>query len=268
MFRTSGHAGKARCEPGWSWHPAPLTDFDLWYVVEGTGRIAIDSELYPVRKGNCFLLQPGNRVQAEQDLRDRLLVIYIHFQMEVEEEAGVTEILPNPDVCTVIDDTYRFEYELHRLLESNVVEEQYHDVEFDLWMKLVWLRLLRIGERRRTDNAFSFKHRQLVHFVIDHIRSHIGEPISYKHLADLVELSPRYLSGLFKRYTGYSLKEYVTRLRMDRAKVLLTETTMSVTQIAEAVGYADIYFFSKLFKSLHGEPPSYFRRFAHHAEKH
>jgi AraC-like DNA-binding protein len=57
-------------------------------------------------------------------------------------------------------------------------------------------------------------------------------------------------------------------MRMERAKLLLAETSMNVTQAAESVGYGDIYFFSKLFRSLYGVPPSHFRRNEKASEPH
>lgn len=267
-FRTSNNIGKASCEPGWSWKKTLMEDFDIWYVIDGTGNITINNKCYSAQKGCCFVLHPGDQVHANQNLENRLLVIYIHFNIDSSENIFLLNDDYLPARCTFIEDTYRFESDLHRLLEMNERKDLWSENEFDILMKIVWLNLLRIKHNGNAELPISFKDLQRIHRITDYIRMHISNPISHEKLANLVELSPRYLSGIFKKQKGYSLKEFITRQRMDRAKVILTETNMTVSQVAEAVGYSDIYFFSKLFKRLHGFPPSYFQHVTRHAEKH
>lgn len=270
MFHNSMSCGKARCEPGWSWRPAPMRDFDLWYALNGTGEIVINDTPYRVQKGACFLLRPGDRVSATQHPEDRLSVIYIHFTVSDRQEENIDpDAARFPPRLTMMEDTYHFERDLHRLLELPDRPEPLAAEEFHHLMQLVFLQLRRAGTQPAEEaERHSLKHKQLVHQTIDRIRDRIGQPIDHGELAELAGLSPRYLSGLFKQYTGHSLKAYITRMRMERAKLLLTETSMNVTQAAEAVGYGDIYFFSKLFRSLYGVPPSHFRRNEKASEPH
>ncbi|WP_409344295.1 helix-turn-helix domain-containing protein [Paenibacillus sp. MBLB4367] len=260
-FHSGMNCGKARCEPGWSWRPAPMRDFDLWYALNGTGEIFINGTPHRVHKGACFLLRPGDRVSATQHPDDRLGVIFIHFSVTGPRDVPLDpETLGFPPRLTLMDDTYHFERDLHRLLELPDRPEPFAAEEFHHLMQLIFLQLRRAGARPAAHDRHSLKHKQLVHHTIDRIRDRIGQPIDHRELAELAGLSPRYVSNLFKQYTGHSLKAYITRMRMERAKLLLAETSMNITQAAEAVGYNDIYFFSKLFRSLYGVPPSHFRR--------
>ncbi|QHW32407.1 AraC family transcriptional regulator [Paenibacillus rhizovicinus] len=65
----------------------------------------------------------------------------------------------------------------------------------------------------------------------------------------------KYARTLFKQATGLSWTRYLTRLRMERAKMLLRQGGLSVGEIAERCGYADLHYFSRLFKKLEGLPP-------------
>ena len=72
-------------------------------------------------------------------------------------------------------------------------------------------------------------------------------------------LSEYHFIHLFREYTGFSPHAYVTRLRLDKAKDLMVSTTMNISEIAFAVGYANPLYFSRLFKRHTGLSPSRFR---------
>lgn len=72
-------------------------------------------------------------------------------------------------------------------------------------------------------------------------------------------LSYKYLNGMFKRETGMTALRYHTCLRMNEAARLLRETSLSVTEIADRLGYANVFYFSNVFKKLNGIPPGTMR---------
>lgn len=83
--------------------------------------------------------------------------------------------------------------------------------------------------------------------------------ISVDEAATFVNLSPSYFSLLFKQTFGVTFIEYVTRERMEKAKVLLAGTQTSITQIAKEVGYAERRYFTKVFMKYTGDNPSDYR---------
>lgn len=84
--------------------------------------------------------------------------------------------------------------------------------------------------------------------------------LGLSNIAATLIISPSYLSRNFKKYQGISLTQYITVCRMDCAKCLLKESDMTVSQIAQEVGYQDSFYFSKLFKREYGVSPSRFRK--------
>ena len=92
---------------------------------------------------------------------------------------------------------------------------------------------------------------QTIYNIADYISDHYAESISLDGLAGVFYLSKFYLSRSFKEVTGYGVNEYVNILRTKRAKQLLEETTLSVSEIAGTVGYESITYFEKVFKILH-----------------
>lgn len=95
--------------------------------------------------------------------------------------------------------------------------------------------------------------------IAEYIHEQYCTPISMEHLAHLFHYSTHYLSKVFKRKYGCSPIEYLTRTRMDRAKSLLMDTDIPVRDIAESIGYSDIYYFSRLFKKQTGETPAQYK---------
>jgi transcriptional regulator GlxA family with amidase domain len=94
---------------------------------------------------------------------------------------------------------------------------------------------------------------------IAYMMQHLNQPLQVAKLAQTAHISPSHFFVLFKRWAGASPIDYFIRLRMRRAGRLVATTTMSVKEIAAALGYDDRFYFSRVFKSVHGMAPSGYR---------
>ncbi|KRF06792.1 two-component system response regulator [Paenibacillus sp. Soil766] len=99
--------------------------------------------------------------------------------------------------------------------------------------------------------------------MMEAIRNYVEENFSYEltlaSLADMFHLNETYLSGLFKQNVGVTFSDYVTRLRLNRALVLLKESELKLTEIATLVGYSSSSYFSTAFKKFYGKGPKEYR---------
>lgn len=100
----------------------------------------------------------------------------------------------------------------------------------------------------------------LVFKVLRFIEEHYQDSISLREVALAVGRSPAYLTDLMRRETGKTVLCWIVERRMAEARCLLKETSQSVEQIAEAVGYLDRRHFSRQFLRLHGETPQVWRK--------
>ncbi len=91
------------------------------------------------------------------------------------------------------------------------------------------------------------------------IQANYNNNISLDQIAEKVNKNSAYLSKLFKAETGENYIEYLTRLRIDKAKELLTDIGMKTYEIANMVGYADVSHFNRMFKKHVGLNPSEYR---------
>ncbi|KQO18373.1 helix-turn-helix domain-containing protein [Paenibacillus sp. Leaf72] len=90
------------------------------------------------------------------------------------------------------------------------------------------------------------------------MEQHFNEPISVGQLAEMAHISPKYFVDLFRKTYGQSAIDYLTDLRINRAKRYLTETDYRLREIAHKVGYSDEFYFSRKFKKEVGVSPSAF----------
>ena len=96
--------------------------------------------------------------------------------------------------------------------------------------------------------------------AIAFIESHLHTAISIPALASREELSVSQLTRLFRRATGTTPTMYMHRLRMERARILIERTSLSVTEVMAQVGIGDPSHFARDFRRAHGFSPRTLRR--------
>ena len=110
--------------------------------------------------------------------------------------------------------------------------------------------------KRTAENQLSPPIKAVVRYFIDHM----DEKITLQTMADIARMSTSTLSRHFRCETGLTPMEYLIRLRMRNAVKLLTQTSDSISEIAERCGYENVYYFSNAFKTVYGYSPSEHRR--------
>lgn len=93
------------------------------------------------------------------------------------------------------------------------------------------------------------------------IHEHYGENLLLDDIVGAAELSNAYGSSIFKKETGMTITNYVTKVRMEEAQCLIRETNLTITEVAYKVGYTDTRYFSKLFIKTVGIKPVDYRKF-------
>ena len=91
------------------------------------------------------------------------------------------------------------------------------------------------------------------------VQAHVDQPITLEQVVTHVRVSRFYFCKLFKRATGMTLTEYVTRVRLEKAKALLVDPSLRITEIVYASGFGSIPRFNSVFKRYTGMPPTAYR---------
>ncbi|MNO46886.1 HTH-type transcriptional activator Btr [compost metagenome] len=245
---------KIVCEPGWKWHKRekPLQNYDLFYVWSGEGMVTLNDQQIPVSKGSCFLFRKGDHTTATHNPQRPLVLTYIHF--DVSEP--VYEV---PGPYRKLQETLDFEYMLSRYVRLFLVQAYGAEEEARLILKQLLIYLLREEKEVPREKKVSNQLTEIIHEVANYVLQHPGLPHKVEDLAGRAGLSPRYFSIKFKEIIGLSVQSYIIKARIDRAQHLLLHAGMNVTEVADALGYRDIFFFSRQFKQYTGKSPSEIR---------
>ncbi|CAM3339393.1 response regulator [Paenibacillus lupini] len=133
-------------------------------------------------------------------------------------------------------------------------------------MEKVSAELAKMEKLRRADKWFPDKSAKQptdhpeMNRIIAYIEEHFAEEITLKSLADFIRMDASYVSDLFKKKTGTTLIHYIQNRRIQAAKMLLTETERTVSDIGHSVGFENDNYFIKIFKRWCGVTPNEYRK--------
>lgn len=103
------------------------------------------------------------------------------------------------------------------------------------------------------------KDKRIVEIVKEYIAKHYNEDITLAKISELVFVNPNYFCELFKTKTGENFIDYLTKVRIEKAKVLLKDVKIKTYEVSVMVGYDDPNYFSKVFKRVVGITPTQYR---------
>ncbi|WP_106769056.1 response regulator transcription factor [Paenibacillus faecalis] len=130
-------------------------------------------------------------------------------------------------------------------------------ISWDTW------KIEMIGRLQSASRVMSQLHSRenhIIHDIARYLEHSYHEEISLQDIASRFFLSREYISRKFKQEFGVTLSDFLGRLRIDKAKILLLNPQLRIAQIAEMVGYQDEKYFSKVFKKLEGLTPNDYRK--------
>jgi AraC-like DNA-binding protein len=241
-----------RCEPAWRWKPPPFHDFDLWIVLAGRGVLNCDGTEHLLRAGSGFVFQPGDRLEASHDPNNPLVVFACHF-LRSEPNREIDRFLPTFLHFSLSN----LDYSGHCVELAIHVYEQGpsgRQLAAALVGQLLAQALL-LSERRCPVHPADEK---LATLALE-IRSRPGADWDVPSMAERCALSVPQFNRRFKQAFGLAALRYVLRERIARAATLLRETDLSIKEIAEALGYRDVFYFHRQFRQLLGQTPGEMR---------
>ncbi|WP_163194307.1 response regulator transcription factor [Clostridium thermarum] len=146
-----------------------------------------------------------------------------------------------------INDELREEY-LNSFIELlNFTKQQ----ELKTWINDFTENLVGFAEDKKGDS-----YRLVIKKAVEYMEEHFNEKLSVQKVAEVVYLSPNYFSHIFKKIKKESFTDYLNRIRIEKAKELLSKHLYKVYEVSDMVGYSDYKYFSSVFKKLVGVSPT------------
>lgn len=159
-------------------------------------------------------------------------ILYLAISLLPEGEATLSEIFVD------YVDGYRSVYRMNNV--EQVVE----------WMMTLRDGLCEILKSKRV----TYK-AHVITSVQKYIQKHIDERLTLNEIAAIFGLSPNYLSVLFKKTCSIGFSEYITQMKISKAKTMLLESDIRIYEVADQLGFESAFYFSKVFKKVEGISP-------------
>lgn len=246
-----GHKGHTRGFKGYHWN------FCLWFVLKGHGALESSLGQYSLRPGACFIFRGDERYSAHHDPARPLVTRSIHF--DYLDETGAVHIPDQPHSFRKLESLVFFEALSQRI---KAAWHQGKSDEANAWMRVL---LLEIDQQDHELKFVGHEKEQAreVERICNEIRMNPGGTYHVREFAQHLHCSPRHCSRLFHKFQGVSPQEFIVNTRIDTARALLRSSSLSVTRIAEILGFSNVAFFSRQFKKKVSLSPQAFRKGIH-----
>ncbi|KFN85874.1 AraC family transcriptional regulator [Streptococcus equinus JB1] len=253
------HYGAEICDKNYSFGPTVRDNYVLHFIVDGKGKFTIDGTTTQLKTGDMFILPKGKVAFYQADGEHPWTYLWVGFSgSKAENILSKTQLLDH--------------YFCHSTLESKVLDQivkltQFRDQKLDDVTELQLIaelyKLLAFLMEELPSKSMSDSNILIQNYIKQTkkiIHTQYGNPLKISDIAKKLNLNRSYLYKIFKEETGYSLKDYLIQIRMEKSADLLTSTTFHISEIANAVGFPDALAFSKAFKKYFSQSPSNYRK--------
>lgn len=235
-------------------------EHELYYLVAGETKYVVGERIFHLKPGDFIFIPRGVPHQTDSEgcmNRERLLLsiqdnVFDPFLQPVLEELSEQCIFRIPTARRHLTQT---------LLQQIQQEFQKQDDHWLLSVRLLTQQLLvQLCRLRSEYTPDDTEDETLINAIAAHIRVHYAGDLSLPVLSKQFGLSESCLSRKFKQITGMGLSEYITNVRIHNAARLLTEQSLTVSEVAFRCGYNDSNYFAAVFKRHKGTTPLKYAR--------
>ncbi len=243
---------------GGDWHSVPHTHshMELFFIVGGRGQFLIEDQLHPVNVNNLVIINP-NVTHTEVSLNAQPLEYIVLGVDGIELAAGES----GDGRFSILD---QFESAEISSCLRNILREMeqkntgYEDI-CQAYMEILIIRLMRNINLAVPTAPQQGAGNQQCAAVKRYIDLHFKEPLTLDQLAEEAHMNKFYLSHAYKREYGVSPINYMTHKRIEESKYLLAETDLSMSRIAQLLGFSSLSYFSQVFRRTQEMSPMEYR---------
>lgn len=249
---------------------------EIVYICDGVAEHVVNGICHPAKRGSLFFLNFNIEhifIHTSSNFTILNLVFLpsvIDEKLECSEDLGelfnlgIFTVFPKENIdykdCILLRDCMgKIESLLYMMNEEYLNKKLgYHAVlQHSLIALLTNIFRMASGKAEESQNS---RNKKLINEIIVYISQNLQRSLSLNEIAACCNLSPSYFSAVFKSVMGYSLFEYIHRVRVSEACRQLSETNKGISDIMSDVGYCDAKYFYKIFRQYTNKTPGEYRR--------
>lgn len=254
--------GYEECDAGYHYIPRKRNYYMLHFMSKGRGICNLNGKTHYVEENDAILIYPDMDYSFVADPEEGCTFLWIGFVGMRAEECAMHSGFFREHMIRKTGHVADMEMLVEKMLEVREMTFA-NDLRRNGLLKLFFAELIdeyssEISEKNVQQDS-SAEASEYIKNAIDYIAKNYSQNLKINELADYVGVNRSYLASSFKKATGYSPKEYLLSLRMEKAKSLLETTDMPVNGISNSIGYGDQLAFSRMFKRYTGVSPTVYR---------
>lgn len=233
--------GYQECPPGHIFGPAVREHYLLHYIFSGSGYFNRGGTTYSLAAGDLFVIVPGEITTYYASQQDPWRYGWIGFTTSVEFDFLSTPVIRQPQVLRIFQ-------RIRDCCDRDGPDAHVFALTFEL--------LYTLSQKNKRNNLSVSDY---AIYAKTHLDNTYMQKTNIAEIANTLHIDRRYLTAVFRKTYGMAPQEYLTHLRLERAKDFL-QSGYSVTNAASMSGFSDLCNFSRQFKAYYGYTPSSLQR--------
>ncbi len=245
--------------------PHSHTHLELFYFESGSGFLELNSKKYPLRAHDLLVIN-SRYIHVQYSENCDTPLVYYDFAIDNVHMNGL------PQNCIGAKEFFLHSFQhgnnvfyqniLRILNEFDCKQYSYHSKVQAIFIEILvdTVRLFSSERNLLPENENPNTNRSQLEQIKKYIDEHYSEQITLDQLSKIIYINKSYIVTQFKKLFNVSPIQYLTLVRMEHAKNLLSSTSKSVTEIAAEVGFNNPVYFTEIFSRTIGVPPSVFRK--------
>ena len=238
-------------------------DYELYFLVGGSRKCFLSNKIYTIQPNQIMLIEPkkSHQFTANLNIPYERYVMYITPKLlsAIKKENRSLNFEYGTQVFDLPEDAFLKIIHLLKEIAFETSRKDFYSADIiKSYIVKLFVLIKRHGNCRSKNTSTESDSR--IQLSIDYILNNYSEPITLKKCAGISHMSPNYFSSIFSKVTGTSLKEFLNKTRIENACKLLEQTSYSIAEISQNVGFSTESYFGYVFKSLTGVSPTDYRR--------
>lgn len=260
------YCGSQVCSPGHAYGPKVRDEFLIHIVLSGKGIYTVGNQTYEIGPNTAFLIYPGVTTYYEASKDDPWSYIWVGFSGIKAESSLMHARFSKDHPSKYIQNVTPFITYVNGMLNSSQLTYA-NDLAREGYLYQFVSALIQDQQNQENlEEIHDYSYQVYVEHTLEYIEHNYAKDIKVQSIADYIGINRSYLTNCFKNVLHISPHEYILNYRMNQACIFLKTTSLTVSDIANKVGYQDAFNFSKSFKKLYGMSPTTYRNTIEHLD--